>query len=287
MPPSGRRGGARPAPSAKSAWGDGDDSVGAEIITTNSFFTNQPGVMDQTHGDEDLPSPPMSPDSDQLTNKSVLMSSRAPPPPRAVARVRGNAAPQTPVMATPAATPAATPYYTPAATPAAIPAATPAAPASARSAAGPADTSHVNVSVISDENDTSMISQTAVIGGQRAEPPAVVAAPEPSQYKALSMWTALQQMVVALKLKSHRRRLKKYKATISGKELTSKVHKWLRAREEDRYKKADRKQASKICGLLYDQGLLVAAHGQVGLKDSGSHLYFVDDVTGSGVHGLA
>ena len=102
--------------------------------------------------------------------------------------------------------------------------------------------SHVNVSVISDGNDTSMISQTAVIGGQRAEPPAVVAAPEPSQYKALSMWTALQQMVVALKLKSHRRRLKKYKATISGKELTSKVHKWLRAREEDRYKKADRKQ---------------------------------------------
>ena len=46
-------------------------------------------------------------------------------------------------------------------------------------------------------------------------------------------------------------------------------------------------QASKICGMLYDQGLLLPAHGQVGLKDSGSHLYFVNDVgSGVGVHGL-
>lgn len=295
MPPSGRRGGGRPGPPAKSAWGDGDGSSGAAITTTNnSFFANQPSVMDQTDGDEDLPSPPMSPDLDHMTNKKMLVSNRVPPPPRAVAVVRGNAVPQTPTMATPAATPAATPYYTPAATPAtAIPAATPAAsatpaaPASARSQAGPADTSHVNVSVISDGNDTSMISQTAVLEGQRVEPPTVVPNPSATQYKALSMWTALQQMVVAIKLKSHRRRLKKYKATISGKELTSTVYKWLRAREEDRYKNANRKQASKICGMLYDQGLLLPAHGQVGLKDSGSHLYFVNDVgSGVGVHGL-
>ena len=111
-----------------------------------------------------------------------------------------------------------------------------------RSSFGRSLQSHVNVSVISDGNDTSMISQTAVMGGQRAEPPTVVANPSPTQYKALGMWTALQQMVVAIKLKSHRRRLKKYKATISGKELTSTVHKWLRAREEDRYKNANRKQ---------------------------------------------
>eukprot|EP00040_Diaphanoeca_grandis_P025731 m.143003 g.143003 ORF g.143003 m.143003 type:complete len:244 (-) comp30286_c4_seq2:297-1028(-) len=99
---------------------------------------------------------------------------------------------------------------------------------------------------------------------------------KPSQFKALTMWSGLKLHVVDIKVTHKRRRLKKYRNSVSGKEITSHVHKYLKGLDEDKYRNATRLQASQISEMLMKQDLIHAAHGSPALKDSSNHLYHIN-----------
>lgn len=91
---------------------------------------------------------------------------------------------------------------------------------------------------------------------------------EPTQYKALSMWKGLQEHVKNIKTTCKRRRFKKYKSAVSGREITSHVHEYLLTRPEEKYSRANRGQAEQVAEMLYKQGLIISAHGSKCIRDS-------------------
>lgn len=317
-PPSGRR--RLPGTPARAAWGSADNTPQPTPSFTASNTNFAPGSP--TDLDDDLPPGPTSPQQEldtSMGSKSVLSTHKPPPPrkeianpiatPRQIVQPPSEPRPLTfttgsAVQSQPEPIPATMPVpgltVVSSAVSAPIPsvAAQASTPKPAESTAGPAiqdwnqtPRGHgINDSGFSSHTvDDSMMSTTSpqpsTLPSTSTSAPA--AAPEKTQYKALSMWTNLQIFVGNLKLKTRRRRFKKYPACITGKELTTKVIGHLHSLEEERWQKANRIQTAKICQMLCDQGLIKSAHGTVGFRDSSGHLYHINKISGVGVHGLA